>query len=271
MTEGVIGIFDSGVGGLTVAKEVFSRLPYEDTVYLGDTARLPYGNKSEETVRRFALECLGFLSRFDLKLVVVACNTASSVAMDVLQEKSPVPIVGVVNSGALGAVETTKTKQVGVIGTKTTIASRAYFDAIHRLDDSATVFERACPLFVPLVEEGWYADEVAYLIAKRYLDPLLDRGIDTLVLGCTHYPLLKPVIREVMGSGVKLIDSAYQAAVEVEQILKEQGELSPKRKESSGRLFFVTDIPHDFNKVACTFLDQEHIDVQLAEIEGLEL
>jgi glutamate racemase len=267
----VIGIFDSGVGGLTVAKEVFSRLPYEETVYLGDTARVPYGNKSGETVRRFALECLAFLSQFDLKLVVVACNTVSSVAIDLLNEKSPVPVVGVVESGALGAVQATRNKQVGVIGTKTTITSRAYFSAIHKLDPGVTVFERACPLFVPLVEEGWYADELAYQVARRYLDPLLDREIDTLVLGCTHYPLLKPVIREVMGAEVQLIDSAYQSAKEVEQILRERGELAEQQHGEQKRLFFVTDIPHDFNKVACSFLDREEIDVQLANIEGLEI
>jgi glutamate racemase len=266
----VIGIFDSGVGGLTVAKEVFSRLPYEEIVYLGDTARVPYGNKSRDTVRRFALECLAFLSKFDLKLVIVACNTVSSVAIDLLNEKSPVPVVGVVESGALGAVQTTRNRQVGVIGTKTTISSRAYLTAIHKLNPKVTVFERACPLFVPLVEEGWYADELAYQVARRYLDPLLDREIDTLVLGCTHYPLLKPVIREVMGADVQLIDSAFQSAKQVEEILRERGELAPPQGEQK-RSFFVTDIPHDFNKVACSFLDQEKIDVRLADIEGLEI
>jgi len=266
--DGYIGIFDSGVGGLTVAKEVFQILPYEDVVYLGDTARLPYGAKSPETVQRFALQCLSFLSTFPLKIVVVACNTVSSTALDILKEKADVPIIDVIGPGANAAVKSTRTGCIAVIGTKATISSEAYIRVIHSIDKDIIVYQQACPLFVPIVEEGWQNDEIALIVAHRYLDYLLDKNIDTVVLGCTHYPLLKSVLREVFGDSVNLIDSAYQTGLTVHNMLKSTGNLKKKKDRKPERLFYVTDIPNDFNKIATNFLDYDTIDVEKVDITG---
>jgi len=201
--KGPIGIFDSGIGGLTVLKEIITALPDEDTLYLGDTARLPYGTKSEETVIKYSVENTRFLLKYNIKLLVVACNTASAVSLQVLRKQFSIPIVGVIEAGARAASRATKNGKVGIIGTETTVSSGAYTKAIREINSDIDTFGQSCPLFVPLVEEGWIDDDVTFTVAERYLGNLKDKGIDTLVLGCTHYPLLKGVIQKVMGDSVR--------------------------------------------------------------------
>lgn len=247
-----IGVFDSGIGGLTVLKEIIALLPSEDTIYLGDTARVPYGTKSKETVIRYSIENANFLIGHGLKLLVVACNTASAYSLSELRILYPIPIVGVIEPGARKASIVTKNRRIGVIGTEGTIRSGAYVKALNLLNKDLQVFSQPCPLFVPLVEEGWVENEVALLTARRYLDRLKREGIDTLILGCTHYPLLKGVIREVMGDGVYLVDSATETAKEVEGILKERGDL--KREGRGSHRYFVTDSPERFISVGKRFI-----------------
>jgi glutamate racemase len=205
-----IGIFDSGIGGLTVARAIYEQLPGESTIYFGDTARVPYGPKSPETVRRYSLEILHWLLGQGVKLVVVACNTSTAHALGRLQEESRVPVVGVIEPGARAAVTAARGRAIGVIGTAGTVASKAYVRAITELAPGTRVEQVACPLFVPLVEEGWFDHPAAELIAREYLHPLVKAGIGALVLGCTHYPLLKPLLARVMGPDVELIDSALR-------------------------------------------------------------
>ena len=250
-----IGIFDSGVGGLTVFSEVEKALPREEIVYFGDTARVPYGTKSKETVTRFSVENVEFLMRHDVKLVVVACNTASSLCLDFLKRCFRVPIIGVIEPGAKCAADATRTAIVGVVGTNATVSSGAYEKAIKRLNGRISVFSQACPLFVPLVEEGWTDNKVCRDAASVYLGPLKAKGIDTLILGCTHYPLLKDVIGRVMGKGVMLVDSAREVAKEAGLILDASG----LRNGSAGKKrhkFFVSDEPKRFVKLGGRFLRQ---------------
>src|SRR5512143_3371045 len=207
-----IGIFDSGVGGLTVLKEIIKALPQEDTIYLGDTARVPYGTKSPETLTRYSHEITSFLVKRDIKLLVAACNTASSVSLDSLKKRFDIPIVGVIEPGARRAACETRSGKVGVIGTAGTIRSSAYTKAIKRINPDIEVITRPCPLFVPLAEEGWVDNEVARLTARIYLQGLKEQGVDTLVLGCTHYPILKGIVAEVMGEGVRLVDAGEETA-----------------------------------------------------------
>lgn len=248
-----VGIFDSGVGGLTVLRELTRVIPQEDTIYFGDTARVPYGTKSPETVTRYAHEITSFLIRRDIKLLVVACNTVSAVALPSLKRHFPIPVVGVIEPGARRAVEVSRSGRIGVIGTSGTIRSSAYTRAIKRLNPRAEVLTRACPLFVPLAEEGWVDNQVARLTAQTYLQELKDAGIDTLVLGCTHYPLLKPVIAEVMGSGVTLVDSAAETALTVAGILGQKKMLRPAA-EVGNHHYYVSDIPAGFIRVGNRFL-----------------
>jgi glutamate racemase len=261
-----IGIFDSGVGGLTVLKEVVRVLPQEDTVYLGDTARNPYGTKSPETVIRYSRQIARYLLNRDIKILVVACNTASAVALTALQQEFSIPIVGVIEPGAKAAVEVTRSGKVGVIGTAGTIASSAYTKAIKRINPVIEVVTSACPLFVQLAEEGWVDNEVARLTARIYLADLKDRGVDTLVLGCTHYPILKQVIAEVMGPGVTLVDSAEQTALTVARILAEQELLRPSG-ESGNHHYYVTDVPAGFIRVGNRFLGGRLGDVYQVDLE----
>jgi len=247
-----IGVFDSGVGGLTVVKELIRQLPSENIVYFGDTARVPYGIKSKETVIRFSIENILFLLKHDVKLICVACNTVSSLALPVIKNHFRVPIIGVLGPGVREAVYATQNKRIGIIGTKGTVKSRAYEIEIRQLDPEVKVTAVACPLFVPFAEEGWIQGEVVKTVARHYLKPLKDAGVDTLILGCTHYPLLKPVIKEVMGENVALIDSAQQVAVEVKKILAAEGQLNKNR---SGRhQFYVSDNPEWFSGLAKRFL-----------------
>jgi len=260
-----IGVFDSGIGGLTVVRELMRQLPHESLIYFGDTARVPYGNKSPETVRRFSREILDFLVERDVKLVVVACNTASAHALEELQRVATVPVEGVIEPGARAGVAASRSGRIGVIGTAGTIASGAYERAIHSVNGKADVTARACPLFVPLVEEGWLDHPASRLIAEEYLAPLEKHRIDTLVLGCTHYPLLKPLIASVLGPSITLIDSAEQTAAAVSRELAASTLHAPTTQ--TGRVHFVvSDAPQQFVTVGQRFLGERVRDVEVKVI-----
>lgn len=248
-----IGVFDSGVGGLTVVKELIQQLPHEDIIYFGDTARVPYGIKSQETVIRFSIENILFLLKYDVKLICVACNTVSSLALPVIKNHFKVPIVGVIDPGVREAVYATANKRIGVIGTNGTIRSQAYQTQIRHLDPRIKVVAVACPLFVPFVEEGWLKGEVVENVVRTYLKPLKHARVDTVILGCTHYPLLKPMIRDVLGKDVNLIDSAKQVAVEVKKIISNEGMLNKASRKGRQR-FYVSDNPAWFEDLAGRFL-----------------
>jgi glutamate racemase len=255
MNRSPIGIFDSGIGGLTVARALFEQLPGESTVYFGDTARVPYGPKSPETVRRYSLEILRWLLEQRVKAVVIACNTSTAHALETLQRESPVPVIGVIEPGAVAAASAAGERPIGVIGTAGTIASNAYAKAIRRAHPEARVEQRACPLFVPLVEEGWFDHPAADLIAREYLAPLTAADVGTLVLGCTHYPLLKPLLQRVMGSGVRLIDSGEETARVVAAAIRERGLEAPTDGAGSHR-FVVSDDEARFRQVGMRFIGE---------------
>lgn len=270
MSWRAIGIFDSGVGGLTVLRELARALPQEDTIYFGDTARVPYGTKSPDTVIRYSQEIASFLMTRDIKLLVVACNTASAVALPALRRQLPIPVVGVIEPGARRAVEVTKSGVVGVIGTAGTIRSSAYSRAIKRLNPNISVLAKPCPLFVPLAEEGWTDNEIARLTAHQYLDELRQEGVDSLVLGCTHYPLLKKIIAEVMGPAVALVDSAEETARTVAAILQEKKLLRPAAEQGNHH-YYVTDVPAGFIRVGNRFLGGKLGDVYQVSLEDCRL
>jgi glutamate racemase len=259
-----LGVFDSGIGGLTVARALFEGLPRETVLYFGDTARVPYGPKSPDTVRRYSGEILALLLQRGVKAVVVACNTSTAHALDFLRERSPVPVVGVIEPGAGAAVDATQSGRIGVIGTAGTIASGAYERAIQRLRPDARVTGVACPLFVPLVEEGWFDHPAAELIAREYLAPLRAARVDTLVLGCTHYPLLKPLLARVMGD-VQLIDSAAETANAVAHEL-EARRLAADGTAPPAHRFVVSDDEPRFRAVGERFLGEK-----LGEVEVVAL
>ena len=248
-----IGIFDSGLGGLTVAREIMTRLPGESIIYFGDTARVPYGPKSPDTVLRYSREITAWLIEEGVKVVVVACNTATAHALGDLQRDFAIPVIGVVEPGARAAARVSRSGHIGVIGTAGTIASGAYERAIHVVNDDARITASACPLFVPLVEEGWLDDDATRLIARRYLDPLRTAEVDTLVLGCTHYPLLKPLISETMGERVRLIDSAEETASETCRVLTEMGLAADPTRGATHR-FVASDAPDHFLRQGQRFL-----------------
>lgn len=256
-----IGVFDSGVGGLTVVKELINHLPNEEIIYFGDTARVPYGIKSKETVIRFSIENILFLLKHDVKLICVACNTVSSFALPVIRNYFRVPIVGVITPGVGEAVHSSRNKRVGVIGTRGTINSRAYEDEIKQMDPSIKVTAVACPLFVPFAEEGWLEGKVVEDVVRMYLNPLKKAKVDTVILGCTHYPLLKPVIKQVLGNDVKLVDSAKQVAVEVKRILTTESLINKEKSSKGKQKFYVSDNPKWFNDLACRFLGKVVKDV----------
>lgn len=250
-----IGIFDSGLGGLTVVKEIIKKLPSEDIVYFGDTARVPYGSKSKETVTRFSVENVEFLLRFNAKLIIVACNTSSSLSINVLRSRFKIPVIGVIEPGVKKAVSVTGNRRIGVIGTKATIASHSYEKEIKRHDGDIKCITQSCPLFVPLVEEQWIRNKVTRIVAERYLRPVIGQKVDTLILGCTHYPLLKAVMRKIVGRGVKLIDSAEEVAWDAKRLLEREGML---RKDGRARhRFFVSDEPANFKKIGEKFLGRK--------------
>jgi glutamate racemase len=261
-----IGVFDSGVGGLTVLKEIIRELPHESTIYLGDTARVPYGIRSPETVMRYSFENTQFLSSRGIKLLVIACNTASSVSLDAIKKSISIPVIGVIEPGAKAAVKATRNRKIGVIGTAATVKSKAYTKAIKDLDEGIEVLSLACPLFVPLVEEGWTDGPVAAMIAREYLGNLKEKGIDTVVLGCTHYPLLKKVIAEVMGKDVTLIDSAVETAHEIRSALEAFG--LHRTGAALFREFYVTDSPDRFLQVGEHFLGQTIRNIEKISVGG---
>ena len=260
-----IGLFDSGVGGLTVLREVIRQLPNESTIYFGDTARVPYGSKSGDVITRFSMEIAQFLLQEKVKMIVVACNTASAFALSALRARLDVPLIGVIEPGAHAALSVSRTGRIGVIGTEGTIESQAYTEAIHRLKAGTHVYGQACPLIVPLVEEGWIDKPVALEIVKEYLIPLLANDVDALVLGCTHYPLLKPVLSRVAGPQVRLIDSAEETARAVGDKLKELNLEAPSGAPVLRR-FFVSDAPEKFEKVGLRFLGREIPGVKRVDI-----
>lgn len=263
-----IGVFDSGVGGLTVVSAIRERLPNESVVYFGDTARVPYGAKSPANVRRFSREAAQFLLSRDAKLIVVACNTATAHAVAALSDELEVPVVGVIEPGATAAVAATRTGRIGVLGTAGTIASGAYDLAVRRrLGEDGRVYAQPCPLFVPLVEEGWIDHPVTTAIAADYLRPLQEVDVDVLILGCTHYPLLRTVLEEIMGKDVRLVDSAEETARAVDGILSELG-LDRAADEPASYTFFVSDSPHRFREVGRRFVGDLIGTVSAVDIDG---
>lgn len=259
-----LGVFDSGIGGLTVARALFERLPQESVIYFGDTARVPYGPKSPETVRRYSAEILAYLLQRGVKAVVIACNTSTAHALEHLKAHSPVPVVGVIEPGARAAVAASRTGVIGVIGTAGTIASGAYERAITAIRRDARVHVQACPLFVPIVEEGWFDHPATELIAREYLAPLQRAGVDVLVLGCTHYPLLKPLLSRVMGPGVTLVDSAEETAKVVARELERAGLLAGKGPHD--HRFVVSDDEPHFRKVGARFLGEKLKQVEVVPL-----
>jgi len=249
-----IGIFDSGVGGLTVFAAVRRRLPRESLLYLGDTARVPYGTKSAETVVRYARECANFLLDRGVKAIVVACNTASAYALAELSRELSVPVLGVVEPGCVAALEASRSRSIGVIGTTGTVQSNAYGRLLKSMDPDAKVVSRACPLLVPLVEEGWTENEVTEAAVRRYLGGMASEGIDTLILGCTHYPLLARAIADCVGPGVRLVDSAEACAASLERLVEGEGMSAPE-DGSGGSHLYVTDLPAKFEAIAHRFLE----------------
>jgi len=255
-----LGVFDSGIGGLTVARALFERLPQESVIYYGDTARVPYGPKSPEAVRRYSREILAYLLHRGVKTVVVACNTSTAHALEHLRAHAPVPVVGVIDPGARAAVAATASGRIGVIGTAGTIASGAYERAIKALRPDATVVSQACPLFVPLVEEGWFDHPATALVAREYLQPLERAEVDVLVLGCTHYPLLKSLLAQVLGPSVRLIDSAEETANAVRRELETAGMLAPAGGQPTHQFVVSDDEPH-FRRIGARFLGEKLQDV----------
>ncbi len=247
-----IGIFDSGVGGLTVTREIMMQMPEERLVYFGDTARVPYGNKSRETIIRYSRQNIRFLLKQNVKAIVVACNTASAFVEDVQKDFS-IPIMGVVRPGSKAAIASTRNGRVGVIATQATIGSQIYSRVIREMNPEVQVFGKACPLFVPLVEEGWLEDSVTEEVVRRYLKELKEREIDTLILGCTHYPLLRNMIGRVMGEEITLVNPAYETALELKALLERKG-MKGQEKEQPAHDFYVSDAAENFQHFASSIL-----------------
>lgn len=264
-----IGVFDSGVGGLTVAREIIRQLPNERIVYFGDTARVPYGSKSKDTVKRYSKQIVRFLLTQNVKAIVVACNTASAFALEELSSELDIPIIGVIKPGAKAAVENTKTKRIGVIGTEGTIRSAIYSEVIHEYDKETIVLGKPCPLFVPLVEEGWLHDTVTDEVAYRYLNEFKDRDIDTLIMGCTHYPLIRSTIMKTMGENVFLVNPAYETANSLKRLLDEKNISSPEDliPKSNMYKFYVSDAPRKFVEFANSIMP---VEVETAEQINIE-
>ena len=264
-----IGVFDSGVGGLTVAREIMRQLPNERIVYFGDTARVPYGNKSRETITKFSRQIVRFLETQQIKAIVVACNTASAYALEELEKEVDLPMIGVVKPGVRAALGATKNKKIGVVATEATIHSGIYSRYIEKNDKDVTVLGKACPLFVPLVEEGLWEDPVTDEIARRYLAELIDSGIDTLILGCTHYPMLRSTVAKIMGESVTLVNPAYETARELKQLLEEKDLESEHRPGLGTELyrFFVSDAADKFQRFANSILTYGILSAKVINID----
>ncbi|MGN0168988.1 MAG: glutamate racemase [Acetatifactor sp.] len=264
-----IGVFDSGVGGLTVAREIMRQIPNEKIVYFGDTARVPYGSKSQETVTRFSEQIVRFLRTFQVKTIVVACNTASAYALDTLEEDIDIPIIGVVKPGAKVAAEATRNGRIGVIATEATIGSQIYTKYIQDLNKNVTIYGKACPLFVPLVEEGLLEDPVTDEIARRYLTELIDIDIDTLILGCTHYPLIRSTLGRIMGEKVTLVNPAYETAIELKSMLERMDLLNEEAPGlgSNKYQFYVSDKAEKFVRFANSIIKYGILSAKTINIE----
>lgn len=266
-----IGVFDSGVGGLTVAREIMRQMPNERIVYFGDTARVPYGSKSGETILKYSQQIVRFLLEQDVKAIAVACNTASAYALESLEKTTPVPIIGVIKPGAKTAAQTTRNGKIGVIGTEGTISSGIYPSYIRELKPEAKVLGKACPLFVPLVEEGLWEDPVTDEIARRYLAELMDEGIDTLILGCTHYPLIRKTIGRIVGEEVTLVNPAYETAMELKELLSENDLLAQGRPAlGSGEnqyRFYVSDMAQKFIRFANSIIKYGVLSAKKVQID----
>lgn len=264
-----IGVFDSGVGGLTVVREIMRQIPNEKIIYFGDTARVPYGSKSKDTVTRFSRQIVRFLQTHNVKTIVIACNTASAYALEDLEKEIDIPVIGVVKPGAKVASEVTRNGKIGVIATEATIGSKIYSQYITEINKDVTIFGKACPLFVPLVEEGLWQDPVTDEIARRYLAELIDIDIDTLILGCTHYPLIRSTVAKIMGEDVTLVNPAYETARELKELLKEKGLLNEKQPalgENQYR-FFVSDGAEKFKRFANSIIKYGILSAKTINIE----
>ena len=263
-----VGVFDSGVGGLTVAREIMRQLPNEYLVYFGDTARVPYGSKSRDNIIRYSRQIIHFLKTKGVKAIVIACNTASALALDVVREESDIPIIGVVEPGARAALQITQTKKIGVIGTEATVQSAMYGKIIKGLDPTVSVIGKACPLFVPLVEEGFAKHKVTEEIIDYYLASMKESDIDSLILGCTHYPLLRSRIRAYLGDKIQLVNPAYETAMDLKYILKESGmENAGKEGEHATYSFYVSDAADKFKQFANSILPYDIETTQQINIE----
>lgn len=270
LLEAPVGVFDSGVGGLTVAREIMRQIPNEKMIYFGDTARVPYGSKSKETITRYSRQIVHFLQEQKVKAIVVACNTASAYALDEIEKELDIPIIGVVKPGAKAAAGSTKNGRVGVIGTEGTVGSHIYSTYIEEINPKIEVIGKACPLFVPLVEEGLWQDPVTDEIASRYLNELIARDIDTLILGCTHYPLIRSTVGRVMGDGVTLVNPAYETARELKELLNREGLLN-NRKPGLGNnhyRFYVSDMADKFQSFANSILKYGILSAETVSIEN---
>lgn len=271
--EAPIGVFDSGIGGLTVAKEIMNELPSESIVYFGDTARVPYGNKSPETIIAYSRQIARFLVSQQVKAIVVACNTVSALALETIKNEFDIPFIGVVKPGAKAAAQVTKNKKIGVIGTEGTISSGLYEEFLKKTSPEVEVYGTACPLFVSLAEESWLDDPITLAVAERYLTPLKDKNIDTLVLGCTHYPLLRPTISKVMGDQVTLVNPAYETAKELKYVLEDNHILSDKEEtqtKCTSHKFYVSDGAEKFRNFANTILPCHMIAVEDVAVKSFE-
>lgn len=269
VSQAPIGVFDSGVGGLTVAREIMRQMPKERIIYFGDTARVPYGTKSKETVTRFSKQIARFLQSHQVKTIVVACNTASAYAIEDLEAELDIPVIGVVKPGARMAADMTRNGKIGVIATEGTIGSGLYSKYIKSLREDATIYGKACPLFVPLVEEGLWEDPVTVEIARRYLTELIDLDIDTLILGCTHYPLIRSTIGSIMGEGVTLVNPAYETAVALKKLLAEKNllnEVTPPLG-SNPYQFYVSDGAEKFKQFANSIIKYGILSAKTINIE----
>ncbi len=264
-----IGVFDSGIGGLTVAREIMRQLPGERIVYFGDTARVPYGSKSKETIIRYSEQIVRFLKARQVKAIVIACNTASAYALNTVLEEEDIPVIGVIYAGAKTAVDKTKSKRVGVVATRATISSNIYADTIHSLDKNIEVVQKACPLLVPLVEEGLLHDSVTDEIISRYVSELKTKYIDTLILGCTHYPLLRSAFSRIMGDGVSLVNPAYETAIELKELLDKSSLASTRDSiDIKEHEFYVSDLAKQFADFAQSILPG---DIDIAKVQRIDI
>jgi glutamate racemase len=262
-----IGVFDSGVGGLTVVKEIMRQIPGESIIYFGDTARLPYGSKSKETIITYTRQIIRFLMGKDVKAIVIACNTASAFALETIKAEIDIPVIGVVKPGAKVAAETTKNGKIGVIGTEGTIQSGIYNEILSKTNPQVQVFGKACPLFVPLVEEGLIDDPITMEMVRRYIGELTSQDIDTLVLGCTHYPLLRKTIRKIVGDQIELVNPAYETAITLKEVLLEEG-LENNETLDTNHKFFVSDGAEKFKRFANSILPCEVMETKDVNIEN---